>query len=355
MTRILVIEDEHLVRGNIAELLAAEGFDILQAGDGEEGVRVARGAQPDLILCDIRMPLLDGYGVLARLSHDRLTETIPFIFLTARTERLDQRIGMGLGADDYITKPFTRKDLLNSIRKRLEKQQVLVRQSEEKYKQLQEGIARSLPLNLLSPLSVLLGNAELLAESETIASDPAQVRGVARGMRRAAARLVHLVRSYMLYLELDTAQSNPARRDKFRQERLILDGMEIAQLLRGVAREFGREEDLRVEIYSAVLKMSESVFFTLLEELADQAFRRSRLGNAVEVHGQVQKDAYHLTISSQSGLDPAALLLTQNEDTPLGFLLARRIVEIYDGELEIQDSREGFTRVGVNLPHELPV
>jgi signal transduction histidine kinase len=262
---------------------------------------------------------------------------------------------MGLGADDYITKPFTRKDLLNSIRKRLEKQQVLVRQAEQKYKQLQDSIARSLPLNLLSPLSVLLGNAEMLAESETIASDPAQVRGIARGMRRAAARLAHLVRSYMLYLELDSAQSIPSRREKFRAERVILDGDEIAVLLRGVAREFGREEDLRVEVHSAVLKMSESVFFTLLEELADQAFRQSRLGDVVEVHGQVRHNGYHLNISSQGGLDPAALLLSQNEETPLGFLLARRIVEIYDGDLAIQDSQEGSTQVNVNLPRDIPV
>jgi len=261
---------------------------------------------------------------------------------------------MGLGADDYITKPFTRRDLLNSVRKRLEKQQILIRQAEEKFQQVHASITRRLPLNLLSPLSVLLGNAELLADSETIASDPAQVRGIARGMRRAAARLAHLVRSYMLYLELDSAQAVPERRSDLRDERLALNGEEIEVLLRGVAREFGREEDLQVEINPAVLKMSEPVFFTLIEELVDEAFRRSRLGNAVEVRGKEVYNAYHLAISSRGGTDPAALLLSQTEETPLGFLLARRIVEIYGGELEIQDSQGGLTRVGVNLPCVFP-
>jgi two-component system, sensor histidine kinase and response regulator len=350
MTRILIIEDEAMVRENLSEIVQAEGYEVITAAEGEEGIRLARSVQPDLILCDIRMPRLDGFGVLAMLSHDRLTDTIPFIFITAHTEKADQRLGMGLGADDYITKPFTRRDLLNSIRKRLEKQQVLLRQAEAKYNQLQGSIAHRLPASLLSPLSVLLSNAELLEESDSIAADPVQVRGIAKGMRRAAASLTHFVRSYMLYLELDAVPSNPDQQSRLLAERVTVRGDEIAMLLQGVTREWGREEDLHVDMDAGVLKMSEPVFFTLLEELADLAIRRSRSGNAVNIRGQIHNAYYDLSVSSQVGQDFAALLLVSSEDPPLGYLLARRIAEIYGGGLEIQDTDEGVNRVTVRIP-----
>ena len=355
MTRILIVEDEQHVRRNVVEILEMEGYEVLEAADGEEGVRIARSGQPDLILCDIRMPRLDGFGVLARLSHDRLTETIPFIFITARTERSDQRMGMGLGADDYITKPFTRKDLLASIRKRLEKQQNLARRAEEKFKQMQENITRSLPQNLLSPLSVLLANSEMLADSDTLTADPSQVRAIARGMRRAAARLAYLVQSYLLYLELDATQAAPARREALQNERLRLDSAEIRELLRGAAREYGRAEDLDLEMGQAELRMAEPVFYTLMEALVDLACTRSSAGRPVKITGRPLGYAYEVAVTSIAGSDPAAVLLAQKNETPFGLTLARRIVEIYGGNLEVKDSLDGVNEVRVSIPRVVPI
>src|ERR1035437_6678604 len=127
MKNILVVEDEENVLENILELLNAEGYSSYGAQDGEEGINLAWEKHPDLIICDILMPKLDGYGVLALLSNEPATARIPFIFLTARTERENIRKGMDLGADDYIMKPFTRKELLQAIQTRLEKQSMLER------------------------------------------------------------------------------------------------------------------------------------------------------------------------------------------------------------------------------------
>ena len=122
MTKILVIEDEESVRENILDLLEAENLETLAAANGKIGVELAVSEVPDLILCDLMMPNIDGYEVLKLLNSQAITATIPFIFLTARTARADIRQGMELGADDYITKPFTRSELLNAIMSRLEKQ-----------------------------------------------------------------------------------------------------------------------------------------------------------------------------------------------------------------------------------------
>lgn len=120
--KILVIEDEEFVRENIVELLDAEGFQVFCAPNGSQGIDIARLNLPDLILCDVMMPGIDGYGVLTALRKDSVLAAIPFIFLTAKAAKADFRQGMELGADDYITKPFTRKELLGAITTRLQKQ-----------------------------------------------------------------------------------------------------------------------------------------------------------------------------------------------------------------------------------------
>jgi DNA-binding NarL/FixJ family response regulator len=119
---ILVIEDEPEMRRNLTTILRLEKFRPLSAENGRVGVEVARQEKPDLILCDVMMPELDGYGVLQALRSDPLTVTTPFIFLTAKGEKPDIRAGMNLGADDYLTKPVNKADLLTAIRTRLERQ-----------------------------------------------------------------------------------------------------------------------------------------------------------------------------------------------------------------------------------------
>jgi len=119
MKTILVIEDEPEMRRNLTTILRLEKFRALSAADGREGLELALRELPDLILCDVMMPELDGHEVLAQLRGNRLTEAIPFIFLTARGEKPDIRSGMNLGADDYLTKPVAKADLLAAIRSRL--------------------------------------------------------------------------------------------------------------------------------------------------------------------------------------------------------------------------------------------
>ncbi|HLW33116.1 MAG TPA: response regulator, partial [Aequorivita sp.] len=115
MKKVLIIEDNTDVRENTAEILRLVGYTVATAENGRVGVDVAKKLLPDVIVCDIMMPELDGYEVLQELNKKAQTASIPFIFLTAKTERIDVRKGMNLGADDYLTKPFTEKELLDAI------------------------------------------------------------------------------------------------------------------------------------------------------------------------------------------------------------------------------------------------
>lgn len=128
MQKILVIEDEPPVRANILELLEAEDFEAVGAENGFIGAMWAQEHLPDLIICDVMMPEVDGYEVLSALRQEPATATIPFIFLTAMADKADIRQGMDLGADDYLTKPFTRAELLGAIASRFSKQKVIMQQ-----------------------------------------------------------------------------------------------------------------------------------------------------------------------------------------------------------------------------------
>lgn len=136
MKRILLIEDNNEIRENTSEILELDGYEVITAENGKIGVELASNSKPDLIICDIMMPVLDGYSVLHLLSKNPETENIPFIFLTAKADRQDFRKGMEMGADDYITKPFDDVDLLNAIESRFKKIELL----EKKYSRNIDGL-----------------------------------------------------------------------------------------------------------------------------------------------------------------------------------------------------------------------
>lgn len=119
MKTILVIEDELLVRENLQEILELEDFDVLTAENGKIGVQIAIDKQPDLVICDVMMPELDGYGVISSLRKNPMTMQTPFIFLSANSTQADRQKGLDLGANDYLTKPFTPKEICHAIAMRI--------------------------------------------------------------------------------------------------------------------------------------------------------------------------------------------------------------------------------------------
>lgn len=140
MKKILLIEDNPDMRENTAEILELSNYKVITAENGKIGVRLAQEEKPDLIICDVMMPELDGYGVLHILSKTPATASIPFIFLTAKAEKSDLRKGMNLGADDYLTKPFDDTELLDAVQIRLTKSEILKAEYAKNFEGLKEFI-----------------------------------------------------------------------------------------------------------------------------------------------------------------------------------------------------------------------
>lgn len=142
MKTILLVEDDLALRENTAELLELSDYNVITAPNGQVGIDMAMQHKPNIIVCDIMMPLVDGYGVLEALSTNKETKHIPFIFLSAKTERSEVRKGMDLGADDYLTKPFEEEELISAIESRLAKSEILNKaiSEESKKKNEEEGV-----------------------------------------------------------------------------------------------------------------------------------------------------------------------------------------------------------------------
>ncbi|ABA19691.1 Response regulator receiver domain protein (CheY) [Trichormus variabilis ATCC 29413] len=164
MTKILVIEDQEEIRSIIVEMLTAENFYVMDAENGQVGITLLQTEIPDLIICDIAMPKIDGYEVVTWSRENPETEAIPFIFLTAKASQNDIRQGIELGADDYLVKPFTRAELLGAITARLEKQEIINRQTQQRlhksYIYLTSTIRNEVnnPLNYITSISEKLIN-----------------------------------------------------------------------------------------------------------------------------------------------------------------------------------------------------
>ncbi len=152
MNKILVIEDEEIVRSNIVEILESGEFEAIGAENGRRGIELAVENLPNLIICDVTMPELDGYGVLKLLRQNSTTKTIPFIFLTARADKTDIRTGMNLGADDYLTKPFRRTELLTAVTARLAKHQAMTEHYHDQLEVAQKELIHSLYYDRLTNL-----------------------------------------------------------------------------------------------------------------------------------------------------------------------------------------------------------
>lgn len=153
MKKILLIEDNLDIRENTAEILELASYQVITAENGKEGVSLAMKEKPDLIICDIMMPVLDGYGVLHLLSKNEELSSVPFIFMTAKSDRADFRKGMEMGADDYITKPFDDIELLNAIEARLKKSEIIKKDFSKDIAGLNSFISDIKGMNILDEIS----------------------------------------------------------------------------------------------------------------------------------------------------------------------------------------------------------
>ncbi len=362
MYKVLIIEDDTSVRQNLLDLLLLEDFKVIAAENGRIGIQLAEREIPDLIVCDVMMPELDGHSVLKLLRQEPSTATIPFIFLTAKSDKIDFRQGMELGADDYLTKPFTRAELLAAMTSRLEKQIIINQQSQQKLDDLRSSITFSLPHEMRTPLNGILGFSALLIKDVNILSSH-EIAEMAEGIHKSAERLLRLIQNFLLYAELEIIATDQERINLLQSYQTVFPTIALTNLITEKTKRAGRLEDLQVDLHTHCHpRLSETRLYKIIEELIDNALKFSSSGTMIQVNSTYINNKFTLSfIDHGRGMTSAQIAelgayrqferkLYEQQGSGLGLIIVKRLAELHGGELKIDSTPDEKTLVQVMLP-----
>jgi two-component system sensor histidine kinase/response regulator len=359
MKKILVIEDTADIRHLIAEMLESRGFEVHLAEDGIKGVNLAETTAPDLILCDIQMPRMNGFEVLQKLRDKEITATIPFIFLTGAADKMQVRQGMELGADDYLTKPFTLQELLAAVSARLETRATLAKAAEKKLADLRDSITFSLPHEFITPLNGILGFSSMLLENARSLSTQ-EVEEFGGYIRDSALRLQRITENFLLYSQLELAAREG---HKAAAPNELLPVMErISTITVRKAKEAGREQDLELSVDDVRTGIDPAHLEKITGELTDNAFKFSARGTLVTVKARKEASYFSIAITNLGrGLTQSEIgelgahaqlhrRTFEQQGSGLGLAIARRLTEMHGGALHIRSHPGVSITVEVRIP-----
>jgi len=364
MPTILIIDDDPQVRTLLAEALTVHGYEVLSADDGSLGLVLAREAQPDVILCGMVMEGLDGLSTLKAIREDPSTASIPLIIITGAGEAGGMRRAMGLGANDYLEKPFRISDLLESVEARLAQQRVIHHKAEERLRELRRSISLALPHELRTPLTNILTAARLLVREES--PTPDRVHEFSRLILQAGDRLNHLLENFIVYAQVEVFRADPEAVAGLRGVVLREVGTFVSSAAIKVAMAHDRFEDLDLQVDGGVSACIDSTYLVrIVEELVDNAFKFSEPGSIVGVgmrsdgglrctvrdrgRGMLEEDARRLGAYVQ--LDRR---IHEQQGAGLGFAVARGLVEIHGGALGVSSTPGEGTTVTFTIPGPSP-
>ncbi len=361
MTTVLVIEDTRSVLSTILDILRVEQYSVHGATNGYDGLRIARDLMPDVIICDIMMPELDGYGVLRELRANPQTATIPVILLTAKTARTDMRQGMELGAHDFITKPFEPLELLRAVRAQLSNQAAIAEKYGQDMELLRKNISYALPHELRTPLVGIEGYARLLMmDYDRIG--PEKILEYATWMVRSSERLQRLIENCLVYAQIEIIAGDPEQLAGLRNHHIDNPAKIIAAEAHKQAKEVARESDLRLELKSAPLQISEEDLTKVVGELVNNAFKFSEAGRAVVVASHFNDGVFSLRVADCGrGMTADQIAnvgaymqferaLYEQQGMGLGLIVSKRLAELHGGQLDIRSTPGQMTEVAVHFP-----
>jgi len=343
MRRLLVIDDHEDIRENIAEILTLAGYEVFTAENGKRGVETALKENPELVICDIMMPELDGYGVLHLLRKNDATVNTPFIFLTAKTERTDFRKGMEMGADDYITKPFDDIELLNAIEIRLKKYDIL----QQKYTGGEKGAGELISeLNAAGILDLDPNNFETieLSKKQQLYQEGRRpkyvyylVRGKVKGYRihedgKEYITNLYAAGEYIGYLPL-------LENNAYEDSAIVLEDAELAQIPKD---EFLNALYKDIRIATKFIRLIAQNVQEKEERLLQLAYGslRKRVAKAlIDIHKKYAGEATAAVTLDISREDIAQYVGTATESLirTLSDFKSEKLVDIREGKIRITD------------------
>jgi signal transduction histidine kinase len=354
MRTILVVDDDTSVLQTYALALTQQGYDVLTAPSGAEALDCARRHLPDLVLCDINMPGMDGRAVLQEMRRDPDLGSRQFVLMTGNPRDVTPRSGMELGADDFLVKPFTLQDLSRCVAARLARASVHWRVEDRAIAGLRDTLHWVLPHEFFTPLNGILGLVDVL-RNEIDQLDPEETRELLAAIEESGWKLHRSLRNYLLLLDLGRiVDAAPAG--------VPLHGDALASALRtGVAtaaRRHQREQDVRVDTAAIGIVCAATDLAIVAEELVDNALRYSRHGTEVRIAlspagelsvsdlGRGMTEEQLAQVGAFRQFDHAA---REQQGLGLGLFLVRELARCCGAEVQIESEHGRGTTVNVRF------
>jgi len=363
-TKLLLIDDEKPLLNNLKQILEFENFEVVTAGNGMEGLSQYEKEKPDLIICDIMMPEMDGYVFIKNLRVKGFTDT-PFIFLTAKSDYDDLRAGMNFGADDYLVKPVKSSQLIEAINIRLQRKREINKKVEVQLTQIENGFRLVTDQEFFASIYDIVGYLQLLKTKHTQLDDES-VQEYLGYMENSTNRLLSLLRKIKNWQEQEQNLLNTKNTEK--------PVVQIQELLIAVAKNtaklYNREQDLIADVTEeASLHINKGLLETLFNELLDNAFKFSQKRNPIVVSTEIKNGNYKIVIADTGksataetliGFKPmynADRLPDNDPGIGLGLAIANLAIKSLNGKIIFENNTPNGIAVTVSIPipmHEVP-
>lgn len=364
MTKILIIEDHATLRGQLAQVLQMNDYDVSGVGDGTTGIQAALNDAPDLILCDIMLGEVSGFDVLERVRANAATSSTPFIIMSAKDDRASMRQGMALGADDYITKPFTSGELVKAIETRLQRRQAIARDAERGLEATRQQLMRMVTHELRTPLTSINMVVDIISRQRNVLETD-QLTELLDTLASGSKRLSRLVDQIVLISQLQSGMLSHSN--------IVSGGMttplwEIVIAAIGLARRFAyRNPNVDIDLMdppqNAPVVCNPLALKHALAELITNALSFSPEGSSIAITQWAAEGAIFVSIVDHGpGIAPEEVeralahfeqinrQAQEQQGMGLGLGLANQLITVHGGSLTIRSEPGQGTEVTVALP-----
>jgi len=334
----------------VREILEMEGYAVLTATDGLQGLEVMEEARPDIIVADVMMPKMDGYAFYQAVRARPEWVLIPFIFLTAKTDKRDVLKGRELGAEDYLTKPFDPQELIVAVRARLTRAEVVRQASGAEFDRLKQQIVTLLSHELRTPVNYVVGYTDLAREGLESAS-PEELEIFLNGIKAGAGRLSGLVEDLLFAVRLDTGRAEQEYQMLARIHRNLGEIVEATLLARKAqAGEFGVALEMEIAPHLPPVQLCRPFFEEALGRVVDNAIKFSRhKGQRVTVHVQAVESRVEIAVTDEGvGISAANIPhlferfrqfdreRMEQQGIGMGLAIARDLVRLHGGDIIVE-------------------
>lgn len=352
MQKILIVEDSQDVRENLNDLLQMNGYRVLTSDNGYDGIRAAIDELPDLIIADVMMPMINGLEMLRMLRENKVTQDIPLIFLSAKSSLADMRMGMNLGAEDYLAKPFKASEVLQAVKVRLGKRINV----EQRFEKISQSISEYIPHELRTPLSAIIGFSNIiLDEIDTLHRD--ELAGMIKKIRASSGLLHGIIEKFIIYSEAEIINSNKQSYIGYLGKSSELRNDLIEYIVREKISLLDKRMSFENTASDARLKIWNEHLVIMLKELIENALKFSDADMPVEISSAESESLYTLKIKNYGrGMTNEEILNTapflqhnrrfyEQGGTGLGLVICKRLTEFYGVKFEVSSVPREFCEV----------